>query len=263
MVDSDQENVVTTTGLSGPFPSAALILCEHASNRFPAAFGDLGLNDEAKASHAAWDPGALALASDMARHLGAPLVAANVSRLIYDCNRPPEAADAMPAKSERFDIPGNRDLTPADRTDRATAIYEPFSAEVARVLDLARPQALVTIHTFTPVYHGRPREVEIGILHDSDDRLANHLLAATAGGPWNVLRNQPYGPDDGVTHTLRRHGLSRGLANVMIEVRNDLVASAAGLAEIGSFLNAAIARALADTHDATTRPEGRNTGTNW
>ncbi|MBZ0129804.1 MAG: N-formylglutamate amidohydrolase [Rhodobacteraceae bacterium] len=249
MVDSDREDVVVTTGLTGPFPSAALILCEHASNRFPARIGDLGLSDEAKISHAAWDPGALALATGMARHLRAPLVAATVSRLIYDCNRPPEAADAVPATSERFDIPGNRDLKPADRAARARAVYEPFSAEVSRVLDLARPQALVTIHTFTPVYFGQPREVEIGILHDSDTRLADHVLDATTGGPWKVMRNQPYGPADGVTHSLRKHALARGLANVMIEVRNDLVADAAGLAAIGAFLNDAVQRALAARRD--------------
>ena len=32
-----------------------------------------------------------------------------------------------------------------------------------------------------------------------------------------------YGPEHGVTHTLKRHGLENGLLNVMIEVRNDLL----------------------------------------
>ena len=41
-----------------------------------------------------------------------------------------------------------------------------------------------------------------------------------------VRRNEPYGPADGVTHTLRTHALPRGLANVMIEVRHDLIADA-------------------------------------
>lgn len=102
----------------------------------------------------------------------------------------------------------------------------------------------MTIHTFTPVYFGKPREVEIGILHDTDSRLADAMLEAAAFGPYRVERNSPYGPEDGVTHTLRLHALPLGLANVMIEVRNDLVRDEAGVEAVSAYLADLISGAL-------------------
>ncbi|MEM7615252.1 MAG: hypothetical protein AAF245_09405 [Pseudomonadota bacterium] len=41
----------------------------------------------------------------------------------------------------------------------------------------------------------------------------------------DVRRNEPYGPKDGVTHTLIKHGDAERRPNVMIEIRNDLIAT--------------------------------------
>ncbi len=208
----------------------ALIVCEHASNFVPPAYRDLGLDRAALTAHIAWDPGALAVAEEMARLLDAPLVASRVSRLLYDCNRPPEAPSAVPEESEIYRIPGNAGLSPTDRARRAELFYFPFRAALAGAIEAhtarAGPPALVTVHSFTPVYRGVARAVEVGILHDDDARLADAMLAAAQGDAGIVVRrNEPYGPQDGVTHTLREHALPRGLANVMIEVRNDLLST--------------------------------------
>ena len=205
-----------------------VFVCEHASNHIPGHFQNLGLGDAALESHIAWDPGALEVARSLAGHFAAPLVAAKVSRLLYDCNRPPEAPDAVPQRSETTTIPGNQGLSESERRARTELIYEPFSAALSGLLD-RRERAglrsgLVTIHSFTPVYKGETRSVELGILHDADSRLADALLenAARITG-LNAVRNAPYGPEDGVTHTLKKHGLARGLPNVMLELRNDLL----------------------------------------
>ena len=228
------------------------MLCEHASAAFPARFGTLGLSEAARLSHAAWDPGALELARSLARHLGAPLVAGGVSRLLYDCNRPPDSPGAIRAQSEIYEVPGNRDLDARARQARIDQIYRPFIAEVGRVLDGSGARALITMHSFTPVYEGRRRDVEIGVLHDSDSRLADAVLRrAGQGAPphaalYDIRRNEPYGPEDGVTHSLKIHGIARGIPNVMIEVRNDLVADAAGLARLSAWLDPLLAAALGD-----------------
>jgi len=211
---------VKTLGPDGPAP--VLLLCEHASNAFPDAFGTLGLDAATRTSHAAWDPGALALAARLSSALSVPLVHGTVSRLVYDCNRPPDAPDAIPARSELHEIPGNRDLTEAARAARVAAVYTPFVAAVDAAVARAAPQAIVTIHSFTPVYFGKPRSVEIGILYDRDTQLADALLSEDWGGR-KVRGNEPYGPQDGVTHSLKLHGVARGLPNAMIEVRNDLL----------------------------------------
>ena len=206
----------------------AVILCEHASHDIPPQYQQLGVDPAHLCSHAAWDPGAYAVAMTLAQKLEAPVVASLVSRLVYDCNRPPEAASAMPERSEVIDIPGNRNLTIAQRAMRINAIYRPFCDTVTTVLAdrQARniPSVLITIHSFTPIYHGQHRTVEIGILHDADSRLADAMLAQAYRLPHRQIeRNIPYGPEDGVTHSLKLHGLRNGIANVMIEIRNDLL----------------------------------------
>ncbi|MEX0303138.1 MAG: N-formylglutamate amidohydrolase [Leisingera sp.] len=223
-----QEDAVEVVNRDGA--GSVLLLCEHASSHIPARYNGLGLRPEDRLSHAAWDPGALAVSLYLSKALDAPLVASRVSRLVYDCNRPPEAASAMPDRSELVAVPGNIGLGTAERQERVDTIYTPFCDTVAEVV-AARKAAgmqtvLVTMHSFTPVYFGRERDVEIGILHDDDSRLADAMLAGADALPHRrVERNEPYGPADGVTHSLKIHGLAHGLANVMIEIRNDLVSS--------------------------------------
>jgi predicted N-formylglutamate amidohydrolase len=222
-----------------------VLLCEHASSHIPARYGDLGLAPADRLSHAAWDPGALGVATTLSALLDAPLVASRVSRLVYDCNRPPEAASAMPERSETVAIPGNRGLDPKARAEREASVYRPFCDAAAEVLDPRPDAVLVTIHSFTPIYHGQPRAVEIGILHDEDTRIADAMLDRSGRLPHRrIARNEPYGPADGVTHSLRLHGMGRGLANVMIEIRNDLLTTpedqAALAAEIHLLLQPAL-----------------------
>ncbi|WP_180902166.1 N-formylglutamate amidohydrolase [Martelella soudanensis] len=219
--------------------SDIVLICEHASRRVPESLGDMGLSEDLRKSHIAWDPGALAVSMLLSEALDATLVHQRFSRLAYDCNRPPEASDAIPEISEVFEIPGNRGLGPVERAARAEALYLPFHQAIDDLLvarqDAGRSPVIVTIHSFTPVYKGVVRDVEIGILHDSDSRLADCMLARASDG-YDVRRNQPYAPVDGVTHTLRRHALTRKLANVMIEIRNDLIADAIGQAAAAGYI---------------------------
>jgi predicted N-formylglutamate amidohydrolase len=150
----------------------------------------------------------------------------------------------MPVCSEVYDIPGNRDLGPRERARRTRAIYDPFVAAVDAAIDAARPGAIVTVHSFTPIYFGKPRPVEIGVLFDTDSRLAEAVLAEDWGG-FVVRANDPYGPADGVTHSLKLHALPRGLPNVMIEIRNDLLASSDGADAVFAVLARNLARGLA------------------
>lgn len=231
--------------------SDVLLVCEHASRRLPRSLGTLGLDHATLESHIAWDIGGLAVAERLSDALDATLVAQTYSRLAYDCNRPPESAAAVPATSEIFDVPGNKDLTPDALKARADTFYHPFQDAVAAVVAARRAAgrrvAIVTMHTFTPVYFGAQRKVEIGVLHDADTRLADALLAALAGAAagMRVERNEPYGPADGVTHTLRLQALPHGLLNVMIEIRNDLVRSADGQEKLAGIIAGGLAAALA------------------
>ncbi len=229
--------------------SPVVVVCEHASLTLPERFGDLGLSHEALTSHIAWDPGALAVARGISANLDATLVYQRFSRLIYDCNRPPESPGAMPEVSEIYAIPGNRQLPAAERQARTEMLYVPFHDRIRALLKdrAARGQAsvIVTVHSFTPVYAGVQRAVELGILHDEDSRLADRMLQAAGEAPlYRTERNQPYGPQDGVTHTLKLHGLANGLQNVMIEVRNDLVDDDVSQGVVADYLSGLLQKSL-------------------
>lgn len=203
-----------------------LIVCEHASNRIPRGLKGLGLDEEALNSHIAWDPGALDVAQDMARRMEAPLVLGAVSRLVYDCNRPSESPSAMATRSEIYEIPGNRDLSRKARLERIDAVCRPFHETLAGLVKAGTGtlSLLVTVHSFAPVFHDRPRAVEIGIVHGKDDRLARAMIDVIPEGiSFETRLNEPYSAVDGVAYTIDRHGAANGLLNVMIEIRSDLI----------------------------------------
>ncbi len=238
--ETDNESaIVSVVNRAGSGP--AVLVCEHASSHIPENYENLGLAPDILQSHIAWDPGALGVAQILSRHLDAPLVAQKISRLVYDCNRSANSPSAVPTRSEHHDIPGNQGLSGAARDARRSEVYEPFRQTLDTILTarLASdiPTNLVTIHSYTPIFNSRPRNVDIGILHDADTRLGDAMLDACRGEiRYRVKRNQPYGPEDGVTHTLCEHGIRLGLANAMIEIRNDLIQDEAGQEKLANWL---------------------------
>lgn len=224
--------------------SPLLFVCEHASSYIPDEFGQLGLSPDLQSSHIAWDPGALPVATHLSELMHARLVTSTVSRLVYDCNRPPDAPDAVPERSERFNIPGNTGLNDHQKAERTRFYYEPFRDLLAEAIS-RQIKAMATIHSFTPVYLGQCRDVEIGILHGSDSRLADQMLD-TAGQhtKLQVRRNEPYGEQDGVMHTLNVHAIGNGLLNVMLEIRNDLIGSMQQQRDIAEMLAGWLSSAL-------------------
>lgn len=230
--------------------SPVVLVCEHASRHIPACLGGLGLNEAERKSHIAWDIGAEGVSRKLSTLLDAPLVLQRYSRLVYDCNRPPQSPGAMPVMSETTAIAGNQNLSDADRAERVEQIYRPFHKSVSQVLEQRQANGIdpvfVTVHSFTSVFKGQHREVELGILHDQDSRLADIVIAiAGRSTEYKTLRNEPYGPEDGVTHTLNLHGGERGLLNVMIEIRNDLVADEQGEAVWAERLHGLLSEAIA------------------
>ncbi|MCH7880586.1 MAG: N-formylglutamate amidohydrolase [Proteobacteria bacterium] len=242
-----QADVLPVSLLNDTGRAQLLLVCEHASNFIPARFENLQLSADVLHSHVALDIGAHDLAQTISRLLDAPLISTTVSRLVYDCNRPFGAGGAIPEKSELFPIPGNQNLSDFDLRDRFEKYYLPFEAAISgRLAAFAAPPLLVTIHSFTPVYHGETRDVDIGIVCDRDCRLADQMVRlAQDQTRLCVEANRPYGPEDGVTHTLGLHGNNNGLLNAMIEVKNDLLGTVEMCREVTSTLATLISRSAA------------------
>lgn len=205
-------------------PSGIVLACEHAGKVIPMWLNGLGLSDDMANSHIAWDPGAFDLARFMAIELSADLVWQRYSRLVYDCNRPPSSPASIVEYAETMPIPGNIDISNAERQWRIENVYRPFQSMLKTVLVDRVSPVLVTIHSFTPVFRGEHRAVELGILHDKDSRLADALLAnKQLRQEFDMRRNEPYAARDGVTHTLVNQTRSENYLNVMIEVRSNLL----------------------------------------
>jgi predicted N-formylglutamate amidohydrolase len=216
--------------------SDIVLLCEHASRHLPAEFGGLGLDAVDLSRHIAWDIGAAAVTRGLALRLDAPAFLGTYSRLIVDLNRPIGAASAMPARSEATDVPGNVDLGAAERERRYRLIYAPYHERVAVHLDrraaAGRPTTLVTIHSFTPVFLGVARPWHAGILFDRSRTFAEAVIAGLARDPSLVVAaNEPYVVDRDSDYAIPVHGTDRGLPAILVEIRNDLIDSDAGVAE--------------------------------
>ncbi|PLW75702.1 N-formylglutamate amidohydrolase [Cohaesibacter celericrescens] len=239
-------------GTSGKAPF--VLLCEHAAKDIPQELGNLGLDPEARASHAAWDIGALDVATGLSQLLDAPLVAGGVSRLVYDCNRPLQAPDCMPVKSEVFSIPGNKDLTDDERQLRFALVHEPFHSAAqdlirAQIKRSKTPVTVLTIHSFTPVYNGGQRLVELGFLFDKNSGFSDAIQTIEQErGRFKSALNEPYDATDGVTYSLRKHAEDLDLDATMIEIRNDLINTQDKAKEMADHLAQSILQAHETLH---------------
>lgn len=216
----------------GPF----VFVVDHASNRIPPAWGDLGLSSADRIRHIAWDPGALAVSIRLSELLDGPVVHSTVSRLVIDCNRELDAPDLIPAVSEDTAIPGNAAVSPEDRVRRIALAHAPFHAAIDRVLDTrasaGRETILVCMHSFTPVYRGVSRPWPIGLIPPRNEDFTGALRDALRAdiSDLNIGWNEPYSALSGVTLTLEHHGDGRKLDATMIEIRHDEILEPDGVA---------------------------------
>ena len=231
LIGPDEGPAVDMREGDGPF----VVACEHASNRLPRSLGSLGLSPSDLERHIAWDPGAADVADGLAARLRGDLLKQRFSRLAIDCNRSPELPDAIATLSENTVIPGNLGLSAEARDSRIAAVWAPFHAALEALLDRRRrerqPTALVTVHSFTPVYRGAARPWHVGIISTDERSLADAVLdGLRRDRTLTVGDNEPYSAKDNVDYTIRRHGRDRGLPHVMIEIRNDLLRAASDIA---------------------------------
>jgi predicted N-formylglutamate amidohydrolase len=215
--------------------SGFVLTADHAGRAIPRRLGTLRLTDRDLARHIAWDIGIAGVTERLSEALDAPAILQNYSRLVIDCNRQPGLDSSIPALSELTPIPGNESLSPDEREARRREIFLPYHRNIEALLEQRRADGrrtvLVAMHSFTPVFKGVARAVEIGILYNRGVRLAHIMLELLRReGDLNVGDNQPYAVGDLSDYTVPVHGEKRGLPHVEIEIRQDLIADPAGQA---------------------------------
>ncbi len=216
-------------------PTPMLFVCDHASNALPQDYGTLGLGAAQLSTHIAYDIGAADVTRALAALYGANAVLARWSRLLIDLNRGVDDPTLIMKLSDGRIIPGNRRVDEAQTAIRLDRYHAPYHAAIAGALAQARLAGIVplllSLHSFTPVWKSAQRPWEVGVLWDKDDRLARPLIAALACAGFRVGDNEPYSGEL-ENDCLYVHGTMNGLAHVLIEIRQDLIATPA---QAGAF----------------------------
>lgn len=233
-----------------------VLLCDHASNRLPDAYGTLGVSPSDLERHIGWDIGAAEVTRRLAAALAAPAVLSGFSRLLIDPNRGADDPTLVMKLSDGAIIPGNRAVDAREVDLRRARYWQPYQDAISTTLDgvlgggvegTGNVPMVVSLHSFTPVWRGHPRPWHAGILWDRDPRLPHALLAALRQEPGLVVGdNEPYsGQLKG--DTMYRHCTCRGLPHALIEIRQDLIDTDHGAQEWAERL-ARILTGIAEAH---------------
>jgi predicted N-formylglutamate amidohydrolase len=247
-------------------PAAApdlIFVCDHASNALPPEHGTLGLEKNLFGLHIAYDIGAADVTRAFAHAFNAPAILGAYSRLLIDLNRGADDPTLVMKLSDGAIIPGNAKADANEIRTRIATYYRPYhdaiEAQIARATAAGVKPVLVSIHSFTPEWKGRKRPWHIGVLWDhKDGRLAQPLLdALRAEGDIVVGDNEPYaGELEG--DCMAQHALAHGFAHVLIEIRQDLIADAAGAAQWSARLTPILRTALARLHSTQPSEDAMN-----
>jgi len=236
--------------------SPYLLIADHASNHVPDDI-DLGIAPELLNEHMAIDIGVAELAALLCERIGMPAILGGVSRLVIDLNREVDAPGLIPISSDGHIIPGNQPPfvssevetrqrqrpstslgTSGLRDARIARFYDPYHAKIARSIAEMQPGLLISLHSFTPSLKLKPEEArpwEIGVLYNQDDRAARIAIPALAAAGVCVGDNLPYSGKV-LNATMNRHGEGNGIPYLGLEVRQDLISDAAGVARWADVL---------------------------
>ena len=216
--------------------SGLLFTSDHNGDAIPQELDCLGVPKHELRRHVAYDIGINAVAHYLSKRFDAPLIVANYSRLVIDCNRRPGSSGSIPAVSDKTEIPGNKDLDPHSQKLREEEIFYPYHNAIDQHLRRWNPtlqgrknQILIALHSFTPVMDGVFRPWQIGVLWKDDKRLAYPLISSLReNGSLNVGDNKPYSGSEPAGYTFLKHVPEHNLISVAVEFRQDLIEFTSG-----------------------------------
>ena len=226
LLAADEPPPFTVDNEAGTSP--LLIVADHAGKQFPRRLEQLGVSDAECERHIAWDIGIGAVCRLLGQALDAVVIRQNYSRLVIDCNRTPGSETSIADLSESTAVPGNIGLSERDKLARVREIFQPYHDRIADELDrrrkAGRSTALISVHSFTPVYETVTRPWHVGVLYNRDRRFAQILMELLhREDGLAVGDNEPYSVTDASDYTIPVHGEQRDLHHVAIEIRQDPV----------------------------------------
>ena len=228
-----------------------LLVADHASPKFPAEMKQLGVDDWVLDRHVTWDIGSDRLTRHLADLLDAPAILAGYSRLIVDLNRQLDDPTAFVEVSDGICIPGNQNLGEEEKELRVQSFFLPYhdavAARLERFISAGTVPVLISVHTCTPVFAQVVRPWHIGIMWDTDARLARPMMEKLKQFEGVCFGdNEPYSGRHAHDFTIDHHAEPCGLPHVGIEVRQDLVRSDEGAQKWAGILAEALRETLQD-----------------
>ena len=216
--------------IEGDRSRGLVLLGDHAKRDLPEEYGRLGLPETEFERHIAYDIGVEWLVRRTAELTGAPAIMATFSRLLVDPNRGDDDPTLIRQVYDGTIIPGNYPLDDAERDRRLRNFYQPYHDAVsALIASVARASAstplVISLHSFTPRLAGKERPWHVGVLWDADDRAVRPIIDTLGADPELVVGdNEPY---DGALQgdTMNKHCTANGIPHVLIEIRQDLIAT--------------------------------------
>lgn len=206
-----------------------LIIADHAGRDIPSYLDDLGLTENERRRHIAFDIGSAAMTKRLAKKLGATAVLNNISRLVIDPNRYPGSPASIPKIADGTFVPGNQDVDEEEFKRRIRLSFIPYHRAISQTVARLRrrigtPPVIISMHSFTPSMQKEWRPWEVGVLWSEDNRLAKPVLEALRDEDGLCVGdNQPYSGDHPDSYSLLFHAKRTGFPNVAFEVRQDLI----------------------------------------
>lgn len=227
--------------VEGSSHAPAVVSCEHASERLPAPWSWPEPDAWLRGTHWAYDPGAAELAREVAAAMGAAAVLSRFSRLLADPNREEHDAELFRVRAEGRDVHLNRGIDAGDR-ERRLAHWRAYHDALGARIRAATAPIVLSMHTFTPVYEGTVRELEVGVLFDAEEELAGRVGEAIAAAGFVVRMNEPYSGRGGLIYSAERHARAHGRRALELEVRQDLAVKADVRARVVAAVSAVLLR---------------------
>jgi len=193
------------------------LTCEHSSNRLPE--GSSWERDGWISNlHWAYDIGALEVTKDLARELKCMAVFSKLSRLYVDMNRHTE--ESILVKAEGRPIFLNVNISPKERSRRWSCNDKYHDAVRTLIAKCPKDCIVWHIHSFTPVFEGSKRDLEIGVLFERvNTKYASEIHDHLRKNGFDARLNEPYDVIDLITRCTADVG---DREHLYLETRNDL-----------------------------------------
>ena len=212
-----------------------LFVADHASNYIPSSLEYLGLNKKLFKTHIAYDLGIKELCINLSKLLKSKYITGAHSRLIIDLNRDVSDPTLIPEIVDRKVIVKNLNLSNYEKKKRIAEIYNRYHRKITATINQNNIKALISLHSFNPIFKKKKRNIHFGILSNQDRRLSEYIIAEMKSRKLRVGDNEPY-KGNLIGDTMYKHGLKNNLHHTLIEVRNDLLSSPTKVHRVSALL---------------------------